>query len=230
MDTSYSRTLIQRFLSHFHPSAFLLATQVLILFSFAIFDELPDEQAMINGFGVAVVILIVWVVNHSPAINWIAWALSVPAVVFSLLSAFLDTSGILVWSSLINGALYLYAAGSLIAYMLHDDQVTTDELYAIGATFTLIAWAFAYYFQVNQIWDPGSYTSVLRPGENLPFIELLFLSFTNLSSVGISDVYPVSTTARVLVMIEQMTGVGYIAMVVSRLVGLAIQRQARRGK
>ena len=53
-------------------------------------------------------------------------------------------------------------------------------------------------------------------------MELLFLSFTNLSSTGLSDVVPIKPFARSMVMIEQVAGVAYIAMVVSRLVGMLV--------
>ena len=45
---------------------------------------------------------------------------------------------------------YFYAAGSLIAYMLEDEFASADELFAAGATFTLLAWAFAYVYVVCQ--------------------------------------------------------------------------------
>ncbi len=32
---------------------------------------------------------------------------------------------------------------ALIAYMLAGHVITRDELFAVGATFTLVAWAFA---------------------------------------------------------------------------------------
>ena len=57
-------------------------------------------------------------------------------------------------------------------------------------------------------------------------MELLFLSFTNLSSTGLSDVVPIKPFARSLVMIEQLAGLAYIAMVVSRLVGLLVLSRA----
>ena len=56
-------------------------------------------------------------------------------------------------------------------------------------------------------------------------MELLFLSFTNLSSTGLSDVVPITAHARSVVMIEQLAGLGYVALFVSRLVGLTISRQ-----
>ena len=57
-------------------------------------------------------------------------------------------------------------------------------------------------------------------------MELLFLSFTTLSSTGLGDVLPVRPFARALVMLEMVVGVGYIAMVVSRLVTLLVQCNA----
>ena len=55
-------------------------------------------------------------------------------------------------------------------------------------------------------------------------MELLFLSFTTLSSVGAGDILPISAPALALVMLEQFAGVGYIAAIGSRLIGLTIVR------
>jgi ABC-type uncharacterized transport system permease subunit len=146
----------------------------------------------------------------------------------SALSALFVDPLLLVWSSLLEAALYFYAAGSLIAYMMEDRRVTTDELFAAGATFTLIAWGFAYVYLVCQTWYPGSFVGTTRPGEPRTFIELLFLSFTNLSAAGLGDILPITSLARVLVMLEQFAGVAYIAVVVSRLIGLTIVRRDRK--
>jgi hypothetical protein len=112
-----------------------------------------------------------------------------------------------------------------MAYMLADAEVTRDELYAVGATFTLVAWAFAYVFTVLQALQPGSFTAAVNPDQPRTWMELLFLSFTNLSSTGLSDVVPITPWARSVVMIQQLAGLGYVALFVSRLVGLTLARQ-----
>jgi hypothetical protein len=215
----------RRILVRHHPSAFLLGAQLLSLLLYAAYDGMHGGRALLGAFSVIVLALAVWVVSRSPAANWIAWVIAIPAFVLSLLSAFAVDPHLLVWSSLLKAALYFYTAGSLIAYMLGDHRVTTDELFAAGATFTLIAWGFAYVYLVCQTWYPASFAGVARPGEPRTFIELLFLSFTNLSAAGLGDVLPITALARVLVMLEQFAGVAYIAVVVSRLIGLTIVRQ-----
>ena len=131
------------------------------------------------------------------------------------------------YTSALEALVYLYAAMSLIAYMLGDHRVTTDELFAAGATFTLLAWGFAYAYFVVQALYPGSFTGALRPDEPRTWLELLFLSFTTLSATGLGDILPLSSPARVLVMLEQFAGVAYIAVVVSRLVGLTMLRATK---
>lgn len=207
-----------------HPSAFLLAVQLLSLIVYPLFDPVGGGRVVFGAFGVLALALVVWVVNRSPANVWMAWVLAAPAFVLSVLSVVLHSDALLIASSTLEALLYFYGAASLIAYMMSDHRVTTDELYAAGATFTLIAWGFAYAFLVCQAWYPGSFTGAVEPERPRSWIELLFLSFTNLSAVGLGDVIPLGQTARVLVMLEQFAGVGYIAVVVSRLIGLTMLR------
>ena len=113
--------------------------------------------------------------------------------------------------------------------MIADHEITRDELWAVGATFTLVAWAFAYLYIVCQAIAPQSFTAAIDPEAERTWMELLFLSFTTLTSTGLSDVTPVKPFARSLVMMEQLAGLAYVAMVVSRLVGLMVMRRADTG-
>jgi len=222
-----NRSVRQRILAH-HPSAFLLVAQLLSLVLFAVFDGTEGGRVLLSTFGVLLLVLVVWVVKRSPGVNWIAWVLAVTAALLSLLSWRPFIPDQLVWGALLEAALYFYATGGLIAYMLGDDIVTTDELFAAGATFTLIAWGFAYLYLVCEAWFPGCFSSGSNPEQARTFMELLFLSFTNLSATGLSDIVPVTAPARVLVMLEQFAGIAYLAMVVSRLVSLSMLRRDRK--
>lgn len=210
-----------------HPSALLLIAQLLSLLIYPLMDDTHSGRVLFGAVALVVVPLAVWVVNHSPLVNWIAWLLALPAVALSVIAIVFDLPDLITLSSMFEAALYFYAAASLISYMLHDHRVTADELFAAGATFTLLAWGFAYAFFVCQAWYPGSFTGAVEPEQPRRWIELLFLSFSTLSGVGNGDILPLGSPARVLVMFEQFAGVGYIAAVVSRLIGLTVLRQER---
>jgi hypothetical protein len=207
-----------------HPSALLLAAQLASLLIYPLVDETESGRILLGVLSLAVVPLAVWVVRRSAAANWVAWTLALGAIALSGVSIVLDRPVLIAWAAMLEASLYFYAAASLIAYMLDDHRVTRDELFATGATFTLLAWGFAYAYYVCQAWYPGSFTGAVEPGRGRSWIELLFLSFSTLSGVGNGDILPLSPQARVLVMLEQAAGVGYIAVVVSRLIGMSISR------
>jgi hypothetical protein len=169
-------------------------------------------------------VLAVVSVRSTPGLTWVSICLGIPAVALSLVDAFNPTDAVVAISAVFHAAFYFYAAYSMLRYMLSDQVVTTDELYATGATFTLVAWGFAYLYVFVQALVPGSFIAAVDLGNDRTWMELLFLSFTTLSSTGLSDVVPITAWARSVVMIEQLAGLGYVAIVVSRLVGLTIMR------
>lgn len=227
MSRNSTATPQQKKLFNLHPSAFLLAAQLLMLILFAAFDGSQSHRAVLSAISMLVLVLVIWVVMRSSAIQYIAEVIAVPAFILTLLYAVFENDFLLSWSSLFSAVLYFYTAFSLIIYMMGDEQVTTDELFAVAATFTLMAWGFAYLFQVCQIWVPGSFLvgTEVRP---LTFIESLFLSVTNLSTAGLSDIFPGSAWARVLIILEQFAGVLYVAMVVARLISMLRSRTVKR--
>lgn len=204
------------------PSAILLGGQLLgvLLYPFMLTSDVG--RSLFSVFGIAILGLVAQAVRGTPWLTWVAVLLGIPATVLLLIQAITGTDDLVAYSSALEALLYFYAAGALIAYMLADQEVTRDELFAIGATFTLVAWAFAYVYTVCQALDPGSFTAATNPAADRSWMELLFLSFTTLSSAGIGDVVPVRPFARALVMIEMLAGLAYVAGVVSRIVGLMI--------
>ena len=205
----------------------LLFVQLAAVLLYPFMESSDAGRALFSLVGILVLGLVLLAVRRSPAHTWVAVLLGLPATCLLLIQAVTGNDDLLPYSSAFEAVLYLYAAGALIAYMLADHEITRDELFAVGATFTLVAWAFAYTFVVIQAIEPGSFTAAIDPTGERSWMELLFLSFTTLTSTGLSDVAPVEPFARSVVMIEQVAGLAYIAMLVSRLIGLTVLGRAR---
>ena len=213
-----------------HPSAVLLFGQLFAILAYPFFDDSAPGRALLGAVGTLLVLVALWAVRRSPALTWMAVLLGGPAMVFSLLEAVQPgEQWVSLTSALLHAPFYFYISYGMIRYLFHDDKVTRDELYATGAAFTVVAWGFAYLYVAAQVIWPGSFTAVEGASERSWF-ELLFLSFTTLTSVGLSDVIPVLPHARAVVMVEQVVGVLYVALVVARLVGLTVARSARSAR
>ena len=206
----------------------MLLAQLLAVLAYPFSDGSTLGRAFLGAIGTCVVLIALWAVRRTPALAWVAALLGGPAVVFSVLEAFVpDQDWVVLTSALLHAPFYFYISYGMIRYLFHDDRVTRDELYATGAAFTVVAWGFAYVYVACQVVWPGSFVGAEGKAVHT-FFDLLFLSFANLTSVGLSDILPALGHARSLVMVEQVVGVLYVALVVARLVGLTVARQAGR--
>nr|WP_315427480.1 ion channel [uncultured Albidiferax sp.] len=206
-----------------HPSAILLMVQLLGMVLYPFIENTEAGRIGFGAFGIVVLFITTRMVRRTPGLTWVSVCIALPAIVMLVLQALFGMPQLLPWSAGLEAVFYFYAAFSLIAYMLEDHRATTDELFAAGATFTLLAWAFTYLFVLTQALQPGCFAAAVNASEPRSWTELMFLSFALLSSTGIGDVIPITPHARALASLEMFTGVIYLAAVVSRLIGLTLQ-------
>lgn len=206
-----------------HPSAVLLAGQFVAVIAYPFLNDNTLGRATLGVLSMALVAFAIAAVRATPALLWVAVLIGLPAMVFTVLESFSpDTDWIVLVSACLHAPFYFYVSYATLRYIYSDDRVTTDELYATAAAFTVVAWGFAYVYAAVQVLWPGSFVSPIS--EHQSWFELLFVSFTNLCSVGFSDIVPTNEHVRSVVMVQQVVGVLYVAMVVARLVGLTVSR------
>jgi len=206
-----------------HPSAILLLVQLMGMLIYPFLEGTHAGLVAFNAFGVMVLTLTTRMVQRTPGVTWISGSLATVIIVLLVLQTFFAMTHLLPWSSGLEAIFYFYAAGSLIAYMMEDLRATTDELFAAGATFTLLAWGFTHLFMVIQMLQPGAYAAAINPQDLRTWTELNYLSFALLSSTGIGDVVPLTPHARAVASVEMFVGLLYLAGVVARLIGLTMQ-------
>jgi hypothetical protein len=207
------------------PCLLLLLVQLGGVVLYPFMEDTFVGRTAYSAFGLLVLGLTIYALRATPALTWVGTLIAAPSAVLLVISAVTGNEELFPWSSGFEMVLYFYAAVSMLRYMLDDEDVSTDELFAIPAVFTLLAWAFAFLFVIVQALEPGSFGH--GDGGTRSWMDLLFLSFTTLSSTGLSDITPVTGHARSVVMIEEVAGVFYIAMVVTRLVSLRSARARR---
>ena len=204
----------------------LLGAQLLQVLSWPFLGGSTVGRAFLGVIGMLAVGSAVLAVRRTPHVSRVVLFLGAPTIVFTLLEAvFPDVDPIVIVSGCLHAPFYFYVSYAMLRYLLHDDVVTTDEYFATGAAFTVVAWAFAHLFTAVQAVWPDSFSNA--SGFEHTWFELLYLSFSTLTSVGLSDIVAVGEQARSVVMVEMMVGVFYIAMVVARMVGLTMMRHRR---
>lgn len=211
-----------------HPSGILLVAQLVGMLLYPFVERTGAAAVVFNGFGIFILLITVGMVRRTPGLTWISVTIGLPIIVLLALQIAFPLPQLQPWSSALEALFYFYAAGSLIAYMMGDLRATTDELFAAGATFTLIAWGFTHLYVMLQALQPGTYAAAVNPEGPRTWSELNYLSFALLSSTGIGDVIPLTGFARSLAAVEMFVGVMYLAGVVARLVGFTLTNRDTR--
>lgn len=109
----------------------------------------------------------------------------------------------------------------LVMIWVHIDQeteVTLDLIMAAACTYILIGmiWAYGYYFLES------THQGAFKVAENISadLWDFYYYSFVTLTTVGYGDIVAVSKSARALTIMEAIIGQLYLAIMISRLVGL----------
>jgi hypothetical protein len=124
-----------------------------------------------------------------------------------------------VHSWMFGAALYAVTIGYMLRYVFQPDVMTADKLFGAAAAYLMLGalWMFLYALIGNYY--PGSFTVAGAPAspDNL---DLLYFSFTVLTSTGFGDIVPVTRQARAICMLEQLTGALFVAILIARLAGV----------
>ena len=120
-------------------------------------------------------------------------------------------------TNIIYAGFFLLATVLMIEKIFSDRQVTIDTIVGGISVFLLIGDLWFLFFETIYLLNPAAFTS---SAETINFFDLLYFSFTTLTTVGYGDIAPVSPLAKVLTNLEGICGVMYPAVLIGRLVGI----------
>jgi voltage-gated potassium channel len=166
--------------------------------------------------------------------QWLFWFLFSGAVLFSFLHlapvnpawrpVFLN------FSIILDILLFLCCLAAILAFIFTSPQVTVDTIFAAVVAYLIIAVTFAQAYLLLFYSAPQSFNLPL-PGPSGSYDifhgDMLYYSLVIITTVGVGDIVPLTPVARILTMIEAMTGQFFVAILVAWLVGRFISQSPR---
>ena len=213
-------TLRARMDEMLHQRCFILFLALLVmLVSMPFLSATTGGRWIIALANVVVLVTAVAAVGRTRLSFVIAILLALPALVLRLLSTGSPSPGqfALAWGC--NALFYAFVLANLLHYVLRRDVMTADKLYGAVCAYVLIAIMWSFLHGVMQYFHPGAYALGGTP-KALDMGELIYFSFTALSTTGFGDITPMLIQSRFLTMLEMVTGVMYIAILIARLTGV----------
>lgn len=208
------------------PNVRLLLALVALIVSYPFLEQMQSGRVAVIAFDWAILVLALRSASATGIESRLGYALLIPTIILQVISAVTGVGYVFVLSMLFQAALHAFVIVSLFRYVLRDEIMTIDELFAAGSLYAMLAFVFAYLYSVVEYLSPGAFyiNTSNNPDGIFSWFEMLYFSFTCLTSVGFGEITPVSDHARSLVMIQQLVGVLYLAIVISRLITMHSNR------
>lgn len=110
----------------------------------------------------------------------------------------------------------------VLRFVIRSTRVDSEVICAGVSVYLMLGllWTFAYLI-VAEV-DPSAFSIHTDPTEpqEMTNFNALYFSYTSLTTLGFGDILPISKVARMLTFMEAMTGMLYVATLISRLVSM----------
>ena len=115
-----------------------------------------------------------------------------------------------------------FVVANILYFILRAPRVDIEVICAGISVYLLIGllWSMAYKLLGTVSPDAFVFTNVPNAEQEMTSFNSFYFSFSTLSSVGYGDITPASKVARMLAVMEAVTGILYVAVLISRLVSL----------
>jgi hypothetical protein len=198
---------------------FLFLALLALLIALPFLAETTHGPIILTLVNVMVLLTAVAAVGRSRFSFVIAFILVLPALFFRILAIESNSPGYFALSWVFNAVFYSFTLADLLHYVLRRDVMTGDKLYGAVSAYILVAVLWANLHGVVQYVYPGAYAVGGTP-KALDMTELIYFSFTALTTSGFGDVTPMLVQSRFLTVLEMVAGVMYIAILIARLTGV----------
>ncbi|BBQ47190.1 hypothetical protein WP2W18E11_01880 [Acinetobacter pittii] len=140
------------------PSAWLLLVQfILLILAMLTFHDV-FYRTLTWALGVLALLIIAKVIRQTPMFTFLGLTFVSGAIISSvfILLGYSNLT-IQIFAHSCEALAYFSAAYGLFRYMFADRYLTRDELFAAAAVFTLLAWGFAFLYNICQLLIPASF-------------------------------------------------------------------------
>jgi hypothetical protein len=212
----------------FQRCFYLFFAVLALVMAVLLLESTPRARILLNAGNLLVVVAAVAAVGRTQLSFVIALLLAAPTLLFQLLAIDDGDPRFLLHSWAFGAALYAATIGYLLHYVFQRQVMTADKLYGAAAAYLMLGVLWGYLYAIANHLQPGSFAfggAVISP----PLSDLLYFSFTVLTSTGFGDAVPLLRYARGLCVLEQLVGALFLAILIARLAGVYPPRREDAG-
>jgi hypothetical protein len=198
---------------------YLFSALLMLIIAAPFLGQTVGGRIVLNGINLLILLAAITAVGRSRGAFLIGVLLAVPTVAFQLLGFDLHETRYLALAWMFGAAFYFVTIVYLLRYVFSPEVMSVDKLYGAASVYLMLGLLWLYFYLLADYFLPGSFAiggTVAKLGAS----DLIYFTFTVLTTTGFGDVTPVLPLARALVTLEQLSGTLFIAILIARLAGI----------
>lgn len=211
---------------------FLLVSLIFLLFSSACVEQFFSRtllgQSLVLGLTVISMSIGVWSIKSNRFAFKSGLGLLLATIVISMLVALLDNIELEYLHLLFMLTFFLTTLKIASQQVLFSGEITKNSIIGSICIFLLLGLIWALIYLLIDEFLPNSFSGLSGNNWQENFPDLIYFSFVSITTLGFGDIAPSGSIARFWVYSEAIIGVFYMAIVVSSLVGAALNNHGKK--
>jgi hypothetical protein len=184
------------------------------------FQHSPRGELLFGVVGMFIIFVAVLVNGRSRPLFWTALVLAGPALTLRGMAFLNGSAGTLLWSWVLFAAVLVATMLRLLEDVFAPGAVSRDRLFGCVTVYILIALLWCYLYAIIEELTPGAFRGLEVSSKSLRVADLAYFSLNVVTTVALTNVLPISRTAQMMVLLQELASVFYMAFVIARLVGM----------
>ncbi len=199
---------------------FFALIALLVVYPYVEESEYGQAPLVLYLLKALVVLAIIYEVSYTKWQFFLALMIALPSLFFNW---FPETDAFRIIRIFLDTLLYVYAIFMILSILMPQQSADIETIYGAISLYILLGLCWANLYGLIELMSPSSFVfsnpAILRPFE---WSDYLYYSFVTLTTLGYGDIVPIAPQARSCAILEAIAGVIFIAVMVSKTVGLYV--------
>jgi hypothetical protein len=203
----------------FFQRCFYLFVVLLGLIGISPFIEGLRGNYLLAGFNAFIVLAAAAAVGRTALSFLIVFCLIGGAVGLRFASLEDGRAALFNWALLLHALVYISVIVLLLRYVFGPEVLDGDRMWGAAAAYLMIGILWCFVYALVELEQQQTFQVRGDPAK-LELTDLLYFSFSTLTTIGFGDIVPLSRGAQIAAIFEGIVGTLFLAILIAKLVGV----------